>query len=159
MRFRSIALSEYIHPEDETDAFDGDGFYRTGDIGKWIDEDYLVISGRAKDIIIRNGENISPKEVEDLLLGHPNVADVAIVGLPDAKRGERACAVIVPKQAPGPDVESLARFLKAEGVASFKLPEQVVLRTELPKNDAGKIVKFRLQKELIDDDSYKRTSG
>ena len=63
---------------------------------RWVDGDYLVVTGRAKDIIIRNGENISPKEVEDILVGHPGIAEIAIVGLPDARTGERACAVIVP---------------------------------------------------------------
>ena len=64
---------------------------------RWVDDDYLVVTGRAKDIIIRNGENISPKEIEDILIGHPDIAEIAIVGLPDARTGERACAVIVPR--------------------------------------------------------------
>ena len=77
------------------------------------DDTWLVVTGRAKDIIIRNGENISPKEVEDILVGHPQVAEIAIVGLPDARTGERACAVIVPRSGPGPDVASLRAFLEA----------------------------------------------
>ena len=72
----------YLHPEDEADAFDADGYFRTGDLGRWVDDDYLVVTGRAKDIIIRNGENIAPKEVEDVLLGHPDIAEIAIVGFP-----------------------------------------------------------------------------
>ena len=82
-------------PRTRPTAFDDDGYFRTGDLGRW-DGDCLVVTGRAKDIIIRNGENISPKEVEDILVGHPDIAEVAIVGLPDARTGERACAVIVP---------------------------------------------------------------
>ena len=88
-------LLGYLHPEDEADSFDADGYFRTGDLGRWVDGDYLVVTGRAKDIIIRNGENIAPKEVEDVLLGHPDIAEIAIVGMPDPRTGERACAVIV----------------------------------------------------------------
>ena len=73
------------------------------------------MTGRAKDIIIRNGENISPKEIEDILAGHPDIAEIAIVGLPDARTGERACAVIVPKASPGPDVDEPARLLAEQG--------------------------------------------
>ena len=108
-------LVGYLHPEDEVEAFDADGFFRTGDLGRWIDDEYLVVTGRAKDIIIRNGENISPKEIEDLLVRHPDIAEVAIVGVPDARTGERACAVIVPKNPPGPDVRQPAQFSRCAG--------------------------------------------
>ena len=111
-------------------------------------EKEVVIAGRIKDIIIRNGENIAPKEVEDLLVGHPDIAEIAIVGLPDPRTGERACAVIVPRGAARPDVAGLAAFLDARGVARFKIPEQVVLREALPKNDAGKVLKHRIRDEL-----------
>jgi acyl-CoA synthetase (AMP-forming)/AMP-acid ligase II len=141
-------LIGYLHPEDETEAFDSQGYFRTGDLGRWIDATFVVITGRAKDIIIRNGENISPKEVEDLLAGHPDIAEVAIIGLPDPRTGERACAVIVPKRPPGPDVGSLRGFLEAQGVAPFKTPEQVVIWNALPKNDAGKILKTQIRAAL-----------
>ena len=141
-------LVGYLHAEDETNAFDAKGYFRTGDLGRWVDDRYLVISGRAKDIIIRNGENISPKEIEDILIDHPQVAEIAIVGLPDARTGERACAVIVPTQRPGPDVASLRAFLDARGVATFKAPEQVVIADSLPRNDAGKVLKRQLRATL-----------
>ncbi|HKT73727.1 MAG TPA: AMP-binding protein [Steroidobacteraceae bacterium] len=138
----------YLHCEDEADAFDADGHFRTGDLGRWVQGRYLVISGRAKDIIIRNGENIAPKEIEDILIDHPQIAEIAIVGLPDARTGERACAVIVPKQKPGPDLASLRAFLDARGVASFKVPERVVIAESLPRNDAGKVLKHQLRLTL-----------
>ena len=78
-------LVGYLHPEDEAESFDAEGYFRTGDLGRWVDGDYLVVSGRAKDIIIRNGENIAPKEIEDILVGHPDIAEIAIVGLPDPR--------------------------------------------------------------------------
>jgi non-ribosomal peptide synthetase component E (peptide arylation enzyme) len=144
-------LIGYLHPEDEASVFDDEGFYRTGDLGRWVDQDYLVVSGRTKDIIIRKGENISPKEVEDYLIEHPNIAEVAIVGLPDVKSGERACAVIVAKQAPGPDLAELRVFLSRLGIASFKIPEQVVVTASLPKNDAGKVLKHQIRALLLRD--------
>jgi acyl-CoA synthetase (AMP-forming)/AMP-acid ligase II len=141
-------LIGYLNPEDEADAFDAEGYFRTGDLARWVDGAYLVVTGRAKDIIIRNGENISPKEVEDILIGHPDIAEIAIVGLPDPRTGERACAVIVPRALPGPQVASLRSFLDAQGVATFKVPEQVVIWDALPKNDAGKVLKHQIRAAL-----------
>jgi cyclohexanecarboxylate-CoA ligase len=145
-------LVGYLHAEDETESFDDEGYFRTGDLARWVDDDYLVVTGRAKDIIIRNGENIAPKEIEDILIGHPGIAEIAIVGLPDARTGERACAVIVPSDQPQPDVASLRSFLHAQGVATFKAPEQVVIWQQLPRNDAGKVLKHQIQAALTNTD-------
>ncbi|MGY0610786.1 AMP-binding protein [Luteimonas sp. A501] len=142
-------MAGYLHAEDEASAFDRDGFYRTGDLGRWVGDDCLVVSGRSKDIIIRHGENIAPKEIEDMLLEHPQIAEIAIVGIPDLRTGERACAVIVPASgSAAPDVESLAGFLAERGVAKFKFPEEVVAWAALPKNDAGKILKHGIRSTL-----------
>ncbi len=143
-------LLGYRHPEDDVDSFDAAGFFRTGDLGRWTDDRYLVVTGRAKDVIIRNGENISAKEVEDLLADHPGIAEIAVVGLPDVRTGERACAVIVPAGAARPDVGSLLALLESKGVAKFKAPEQVVIWDALPKNDAGKILKHQVRAALIE---------
>jgi acyl-CoA synthetase (AMP-forming)/AMP-acid ligase II len=142
-------LVGYLHAEDEAVVFDDEGYYRTGDLGRWVDGGYLVVSGRSKDIIIRNGENISPKEVEDYLCEHPNIAEVALVGVPDAHTGERACAAIVAKQLPFPDVTTLRVFLKSLGVASFKIPEQVFAMEALPKNAAGKTLKHEIRALIL----------
>ena len=144
-------LLGYRHPEDDADAFDAAGFFRTGDLGRWVDDQYLVVTGRAKDVIIRNGENISAKEVEDLLADHPGIAEIAVVGLPDDRTGERACAVIVPAGEPRPDVASLLALLQSKGVAKFKVPEQVVIWDALPKNDAGKVLKHQIRAVLTQD--------
>jgi cyclohexanecarboxylate-CoA ligase len=141
-------LLGYRHPEDDVDSFDAAGFFRTGDLGRWVDDQYLVVTGRATDVIIRNGENISAKEVEDLLTDHPGIAEIAVVGLPDERTGERACAVIVPAGAAWPDVASLLALLQSKGVAKFKAPEQVVIWDALPKNDAGKILKHQIRAAL-----------
>nr|VTP01522.1 Short-chain-fatty-acid--CoA ligase [Mycobacterium riyadhense] len=147
-------LAGYQHPADEAACFDAEGYFRSGDLGRWVDDEYLVVTGRLKDIIVRNGENISPKEVEDILAGHPEIAEIAIVGVPDDRTGERACAVVVPTAArhgsdAGLELASLRSFLEAAGVARFKVPEQVVIWDALPKNDAGKILKYQIKAALM----------
>ena len=142
-------LTGYLHPDDNRDSFDEAGYFRTGDLGRFTGDGHLVVTGRAKDIIIRNGENISPKEVEDILVTHPGIAEIAIVGIPDPRTGERACATVVPAEPPGPDVSELKSFLAARGVATFKVPEQVRIVDALPKNDAGKVLKHVLKADLI----------
>jgi acyl-CoA synthetase (AMP-forming)/AMP-acid ligase II len=144
-------LVGYVHPEDEEAVFDSEGFYRTGDLGRWVDERYLVVSGRVKDIIIRNGENIAPKEIEDLLAEHPEVLEVAIVGLPDHRTGERACAVIVPKSGAAPSLDDVRGFLRERGVAAFKIPEQVAVWDSLPKNAMGKGLKRDVSARLMEE--------
>lgn len=141
-------LAGYVHPEDEHAAFDEAGFFRTGDQGEMTPSGHLVVTGRIKDLIIRNGENIAPKEIEDLLVQHPDIDEIAIVGVPDPDTGERACAVIVPAGCAAPQVADLAAFLAAFGVAKFKYPERVALRDILPKNAAGKVLKHILRAEL-----------
>lgn len=138
-------LIGYRHADDE--FRDAEGYFRTGDLGRW-QGDCLVVSGRAKDIIVRNGENIAPKEVEDILIGHPGIAEIAIVGLPDERTGERACAVIVPAAGARPGIADLRSFLTAQGIARFKIPEQVETWDTLPKNDAGKVLKHQIRARL-----------
>jgi cyclohexanecarboxylate-CoA ligase len=144
-------LVGYLHPEDEAGSFDPDGYFKSGDLARW-QAGALVVTGRAKDVIIRNGENISPKEVEDVLVGHPGIAEVAVVGLPDERTGERACAVIVPAGDTTPDVAALRDFLTGLGMALFKVPERVELWDALPKNDAGKVLKHRIRATLAEKD-------
>jgi len=141
-------LVGYLHTEDETGSFDDEGFFRTGDLGRWVDDEYLVVTGRAKDIIIRNGENISPKEIEDILIGHAGIAEIAVVGIPDERTGERACAVIVASDDSAPALTDLRELLMREGLAKFKVPEQVEIWDSLPKNDAGKVLKHQIRARL-----------
>lgn len=144
-------LVGYLHADDELESFDDDGYFRTGDLARWVDDNYLVITGRVKDVIVRNGENIAPKEIEDILVDHPGIAEIAVVGLPDIRTGERACAVIVPTDQ-APDVASLRSFLRDHGVATFKAPEQVVIWDQLPRNEAGKVLKHQIQAALTKTD-------
>ena len=139
----------YIDPALDADAFDEDGWFRTGDLGRLDGDGNLTITGRLKDIIIRKGENISAKEVEDLLFTHPQVGDVAVIGLPDADSGERACAVVVPAAGADPiTFDELQRHLLDAGLITRKLPEQLEIVDALPRNPSGKIVKAELQKHF-----------
>jgi acyl-CoA synthetase (AMP-forming)/AMP-acid ligase II len=140
-------LVGYLHAQDSD--LDADGYFRTGDLGRLTPDGYLVVTGRAKDLIIRNGENISAKEIEDILIGHPGIDEIAIVGIPDERTGERACAVIVSTENPPPDVAALRSLLDEHGVARFKAPEQVVIWEALPRNDAGKVLKHKIRATLV----------
>jgi acyl-CoA synthetase (AMP-forming)/AMP-acid ligase II len=127
-------------------AFDDEGWFRTGDLGTLDADGNLTITGRLKDVIIRKGENISAKEVEDLLFTHPKVADVAVIGLPDPASGERACAVVVTAEGQDPiGFDEMKDHLLGAGLITRKLPEQLEHVDALPRNPSGKIVKFELQ--------------
>ncbi|MDQ1010109.1 cyclohexanecarboxylate-CoA ligase [Streptomyces sp. V4I23] len=127
--------------------FDSEGFLRTGDLGHLTDSGHLVLTGRAKDVIIRKGENISAQEIEDLLHTHPAVGDAAVIGLPDAERGERVCAVVErARGADDPTLGELRSHLRSSGLAVHKLPEQLEVVDALPRNETlRKVLKYRLR--------------
>ncbi|MGX9890661.1 class I adenylate-forming enzyme family protein [Streptomyces sp. NPDC002276] len=148
VRLRGEAVCQgYLDPAQTAEAFDADGFLRTGDLGVVTDSGHLILTGRLKDVIIRKGENISAKEIEDLLAAHPDVGDVAVVGLADAERGERVCAVV--EQPPGAGVLTLSvvtDYLRAEGLSVHKLPEQLEIVDALPRNETlRKVLKYKLR--------------
>lgn len=127
-------------------AFDEDGYFRTGDLGRQDERGYVVITGRLKDVIIRKGENISAKEIEDLLFTHPKIADVAVIGLPDPNSGERACAVVALKSSDEAlDLRDIIEFCKVSGLMTQKIPEQLEVVEALPRNPAGKVLKQDLK--------------
>jgi acyl-CoA synthetase (AMP-forming)/AMP-acid ligase II len=136
-------MKGYLDSSLDAEAFDEDGYFRTGDLGMQDAEGNLTITGRLKDVIIRKGENISAKELEDLLFQHPDVADVAVVGLPDPELGEYACAVVAPAGAP-PDLDTLTAFLLERGLSNRKLPERLEIIDVVPRSPAGKIQKREL---------------
>jgi cyclohexanecarboxylate-CoA ligase len=140
----------YLDRSLEADAFDEDGWFRTGDLGVIRADGHVVITGRLKDVILRKGETISAKEVEDLLFTHPRIADVAVVGLPDPALGERACAVVVPAEGgAAPTLPELFEFLKGVGLTTQKIPEQLEVVDELPRNPTGKVLKHELRTALV----------
>ena len=132
----------------DADAFDGEGYFRTGDLGVLRPDGHLVLTGRLKDVIVRKGENISARELEDLLYQHPKVVEVAVVGLPDAERGERVCAVVELATGASPlTLAELADYCRGAGLMSQKIPEQLEVRTQWPRAGTGKIVKKALREE------------
>ncbi|GGW58988.1 class I adenylate-forming enzyme family protein [Streptomyces xantholiticus] len=148
VRLRGEAVCKgYLDPAATAAAFDADGFLITGDLGHLTDSGHLVLTGRAKDVIIRKGENISAKEIEDLLHGHPDVGDVAVVGLPDDERGERVCAVVErAADAADPTLTALTEYLRAQGLSVHKLPEQLEVVDALPRNETlRKVLKYKLR--------------
>jgi acyl-CoA synthetase (AMP-forming)/AMP-acid ligase II len=140
----------YTDPGLTTDAFDRDGYFRTGDLGRMRSDGHVTLTGRLKDVIVRKGENISAKEIEDILYTHPKVEDVAVIGLPDAERGERVCAVVQPASRTEADpltFEEMATYCKDAGLMVQKVPEQLELRADMPRAATGKIVKTKLRDE------------
>lgn len=126
-------------------AFRG-SWYRFGDLATMDRDGRIEVTGRVKDIVIRGGENISVREIEELLADHPGIAAVAIVGYPDERLGERCCAVVVPAvEAAAPTLEDLCAFLRQRGAAKFKLPERLHLVESLPLTATGKVQKARLR--------------
>ena len=151
VRLRGEAVCQgYLDPAQTAEAFDGDGFLITGDVGHLTGSGHLVLTGRVKDIIIRKGENISAKEIEDLLHRHPGVGDAAVIGLPDTERGERVCAVVEqPPGAPELTLAAVTSYLRAEGLSVHKLPEQLEVVDALPRNEAlRKVLKYRLRERF-----------
>jgi cyclohexanecarboxylate-CoA ligase len=138
----------YTDPELDKEAFDEDGYFRTGDLGRLRADGHLTLTGRLKDVIVRKGENISAKEIEDLLYTHPDVIEVAVIGLPDPERGERVCAVVqLDEGAGGLELAEVAAFCREAGLMTQKIPEQLEIRTDWPRAGTGKIVKKSLRDE------------
>jgi acyl-CoA synthetase (AMP-forming)/AMP-acid ligase II len=139
----------YTDPKLAEEAFDADGYFRTGDLGRLREDGHVCITGRLKDVIVRKGENISAKEIEDLLYTHAKVAEVAVIGLPDPDRGERVCAVVQLAAGVEPlTLEETIAFCRKAGLMTQKIPEQIEIRAdEMPRAGTGKIVKNKLREE------------
>jgi acyl-CoA synthetase (AMP-forming)/AMP-acid ligase II len=131
-------------------AFSEDGLFRSGDLFQLEDDRHLRFVGRARDLIVRGGMKIAPEELEALLMPHPKVADVAVVGIADERLdGEQiVTAVVVPTEGASIDLEELRRFLRDQGVAGYKEPRRLVVLDALPRNPLGKVLKRDLQAEL-----------
>jgi acyl-CoA synthetase (AMP-forming)/AMP-acid ligase II len=139
----------YLRPDQTAESFRADGYFRTGDRGHLRDDGHIVITGRSKEMIIRKGENISPREIEDVLSSHPLVGAVAVIGLPDEERGERVCAVIEPT-AGGSALSfvDMVEHCRTAGLMTQKIPEQLEIVDALPRNPTMKILKRVLVDQL-----------
>ncbi|MEV0092513.1 AMP-binding protein [Streptomyces sp. NPDC050738] len=150
VRLRGEAVCQgYLDPAQSAGVFDAEGFLITGDVGHLTVSGHLVLTGRLKDIIIRKGENISAKEIEDLLHRHPAVGDAAVIGLPDTERGELVCAVVEQRAgAEAPTLAGVVAYLRGEGLATHKLPERLEVVEALPRNETlRKVLKYKLREQ------------
>jgi acyl-CoA synthetase (AMP-forming)/AMP-acid ligase II len=139
----------YVDPEQNATAFDADGFFDTGDLGVIRADGHVSVTGRTKDVIIRKGENIGAVEVESVVYEHPSVAAVAVIGVADAERGERVCAVVelVPDAAPL-TLLALQEHCDAVGLSRRKWPEQLEVVDALPRNPTMKVLKYQLKERF-----------
>jgi len=131
-------------PEATGAAFTPDGFYRSGDLGRFDDEGYLMIVGRVKDMILRGGRNISPRLIEEEMIKHPAIAEVAVAPMPDPVLGERACAFVILRKDAALSFEEVIAFLKERKVSVWQLPERLELMQDFPRSAGGKIAKNKL---------------
>ena len=138
----------YVDPALNTDTFTADGWFRTGDLGALDNAGYLRITGRLKDIVIRKGEKISVKELEDVIAAHPAVLEVAVIALPDPKTGERACTFVRLRPGMTLDLAALTQALAAQGLAKQKWPEQLEVIEDFPRTESGKILRSRLREQF-----------
>lgn len=144
-----LALGYYQRPELTKECFQEDGYFRTGDQARMDADGYIKITGRIKDLIIRGGVNISPVEIESVLFSHPRIANVAVVGMPDSRLGERVCAFIQPNETGDIiNMDDLQSWMQQQGVAKPKWPERIEMLEAFPITQSGKIQKFKLR-ELI----------
>ena len=143
VRAPSVTPGYWRRPDATAAAFTDDGFFRTGDMGTLDEEGFLFIRDRIKDMIVTGGENVYPAEVESVLAAHPGLADVAVIGVPDERWGERPIAVAVAR-AEGVDPAEVVAFAR-ERMAHYKCPTEVVFVAELPRNPSGKVLKRELR--------------
>ena len=138
----------FKRPDITEKSFDREGYFNTGDLFKIQDGNCIGFFERTKDIIIRGGFNISAQEIENMLLGHPGVMDVAAVAIPDETMGEKTCVYVVPKEGEKVDLEDLTSFMKEKGIAVYKLPERLEVIDAIPRNPVGKILKKELREDI-----------
>ncbi len=146
----NVFMGYFDEPELTARALDEAGWYYSGDLCRMDEAGYIKITGRKKDIIVRGGENISSREVEDILLQHPKIHDACVVAMPDERLGERSCAYVVLK-APhhSLSLEEVVAFFSRKRVAKYKYPEHIVVIEKLPRTASGKIQKFLLRKDIM----------
>ena len=146
----NVFMGYFDEPELTARALDEEGWYYSGDLCRMDEAGYIKITGRKKDIIVRGGENISSREVEDILLQHPKIHDACVVAMSDERLGERSCAYVVLK-APhhSLSMEEVVAFFSRKRVAKYKYPEHIVVIEKLPRTTSGKIQKFLLRKDIM----------
>jgi fatty-acyl-CoA synthase len=146
----SVMLGYWNERERTAEAIDGEGFMHTGDLATMDEDGYVNIVGRSKDMVIRGGENVYPRELEEFLYGHPDIADVQVVGVPDDHYGEEILACVVPRPGASPSEDEIRDYCRGK-IAHFKVPRYVKLVEEFPMTVTGKVQKYKLRDAAIED--------
>ncbi|WP_411886883.1 AMP-binding protein [Hydrocarboniphaga effusa] len=149
VRGYSVMLGYWNDAQRTADTIDAEGWMRTGDLGLIDEEGYASILGRAKDMVIRGGENVYPREIEEFLYRHPRIRDVQVIGVPDAKFGEELCACVIAQPGEATSEDDIRAFCRGE-IAHYKIPRYVVFVDEFPMTVTGKIQKFALRQAMSD---------
>jgi acyl-CoA synthetase (AMP-forming)/AMP-acid ligase II len=154
----SVMLGYWDEPQRTAEAIDQGRWMHTGDLATMDDEGYLNIVGRIKDMVIRGGENVYPREIEEFLYGHPDIADVQVVGVPDERYGEELAAWIVPRGGATVDLASIKSFCEGK-IAHYKVPRHVLVLEEFPMTVTGKVQKFKLREMAVEELSLVAAAG
>jgi non-ribosomal peptide synthetase component E (peptide arylation enzyme) len=144
----SVHLGYHKNPAANAELFTADGWFRTGDLGAQDAAGNVAIVGRLKEMINRGGKKFFPREIEEILYTHPKVLHAAIVGVPDARLGERNCLCVIPREGAALTLEEVVAFLR-DGVATYKLPEEIEVFTDFPFTPTGKIQRHALTRQVL----------
>ena len=153
-----LTIGYYANPNANAEAFTPNGWFHTGDLGLIDQDGYLKVVGRKKEMIIRGGANIYPREIEEALYQHPKVKDAAVIGLLDTRFGERVCACVVPRAGEGFTFDDMIDFLRPR-IATYKLPEFLCVMSELPLTPTGKVQKALLRDIIAEQQRAGRIMG
>ena len=145
LRGQKVTKGYWNDPEKNAASFFGDWF-RTGDVGYLDSDGFIFLTDRKKDMIISGGENVASSEVERAIYGLPEVAEVAVIGVPDEKWGEKVVAIVVPQEGKTVDFFTIEKHCR-KCLAGFKVPRELIIRNALPRNPSGKILKRILREE------------
>jgi fatty-acyl-CoA synthase len=145
----SVMNGYWNEPERTAEAIDDDGFMHTGDLAVMDDEGYVNIVGRSKDMIIRGGENVYPREIEEFLYTHPDITDVQVIGVPDTKYGEEVMAWVTVRPGAAVTADTVREFCRGR-IAHYKIPRYVQVTDEFPMTVTGKIQKFKLREQAVE---------
>jgi long-chain acyl-CoA synthetase len=137
-------------PTETAASVTSDGYFKTGDLGRLDSDGFLYITGRKKDLIIVAGEKIAPREIEELLMSHPAVAEAAVIGKKDQTRGEAVVAFVIARESQSPSVEELREFCRQQGLPNWKVPREIHIVPDLPRSPTGKVLKRLLPTDAFD---------
>lgn len=144
-----MIMRGYHHlPKETAEALTPDGFFKTGDVGQVDSAGYLHITGRKKELIIVAGEKAVPREIEEILISHPDVAEAAVLGKKDPSRGEVVAAFVIAKEGAAPSADSLREHCRDKGLPQWKIPREIRIVPDLPRSPTGKVLKRVLAEQL-----------